>query len=111
MSSISSKVALHQIRKTTRSLTILLEIHSDFSDGSFWGFSVLKNIKKMYKVVCPNEQVKSKQETDGEVNFEFFFDILTDMCLDIYTKTGFKVTPVISFVGTLSQREDCLRFY
>ena len=58
-------------------------------------------------MLCPNEQLKFKQGTECELKFCHYFDILTDV-YDILFQNRLKVTPLMSFVGSMSQREGVM---
>ena len=64
-----------------------------------------------FKLPCPNGQSKSKQASECELKF---FVIICDISADVYNnlfQNRLKVTPLTSFVCSMSLREGVLKFY
>ena len=64
-----------------------------------------------FKVLCPNGQLKSKQGTECELKFCHYFWHFNRSVYNISFQNRLKVTPLTSFVGSMSQRKGVIRFY
>ena len=61
-----------------------------------------------FKVLCPNGQLNLSRELGVNWNFVIIFDIWTDV-YDILFQNRLKVTPLTSFVSTMSQKRWCYK--